>query len=342
MVPTMLWKLGVPIVAAMVFLAASAPGSASAQQAQAVSNCPPPEALHGVEVCVDRGPGSVYYEGDPITICFTVNVPVIAIYPPPPPPLVRVTNSVSGGPPQVIYEEYMQSGQRCLNRTIVPPLGHEVIRAEVIGRDGRLIGSDQTTYTSLPRSGPAQGSISVDRGAGAVYNVNDPIRICYDVPAPGPVTITDILANGTQQVLLSGYDDGTGGCFNGIVTPPAGTECLRLDYSTSAGSGSTQTCFQVVGSGPPPANAFISVDRSVYRVGDPIHICYDVPGPGPVTVTSLLPGGGSRVLLSGYEDGTGACFTRSLGSETGIKCIRLDFSGDYGSGSRQTCFRVTT
>jgi len=328
---------------ALVAVAGSSPARAQEPGAQAVAVCPVQEAPNGVEVCVDRGEGAVYFEGDPITICVTVNLPVILIFPPPPPPLVRVTNSVDGGAPRVLIEDHFWNGQRCITSTITQPLGQETIHAEVIAQDGRLLASDATHYTSLPRTQPppANASIGVDRGAGATYTVGDAIRICYDIPAPGQVTITDFLPDGSSHVLLSGPDDGTGDCFDAVVTLPAGTECLRLDYATGAGSGATQVCFQVVGSGPNPGVAFIRTDRSLYRAGQTIQICYDVPGPGPITITSLLPGGGSRVVLSGQEDGTGACFQTGLGPEVGIKCLRLDYSWSGGGGTRQTCFRVT-
>jgi hypothetical protein len=37
----------------------------------------------GLAVCVDRGEGSTYTEGDRITVCASANIPTIAIYPPP-------------------------------------------------------------------------------------------------------------------------------------------------------------------------------------------------------------------------------------------------------------------
>ena len=341
-----MWKLGPLLILGIVALGALLPATAGAQPGpQAVAVCPVPisEVDQGVEVCVDRGEGALYFEGDPIRICVTANIPVILIFPPPPPPLIRVTDQVDGHPPRVIFEDHFFSGQRCIDAVITAPFGRETIRAEAINQSGQVFASDSTFFFSAPRNEPPphDASITVDRGPGGVYTVGDPIRICYDVPGPGPITITDVHADGTQHVLLSGNDDGTGGCFNGTVTPPAGTECLRLDYHTSAGSGTTQVCFQVVGSGPAPGNAFISTDRSLYRAGDPIRICYDVPGPGPITITSLLPGGGSRVVLSGYEDGAGGCVDRTLGPETGIKCLRLEYNTSGGSGSRQTCFRVT-
>jgi len=85
-------------------------------------------------------------------------------------------------------------------------------------------------------------SITTDK---AQYRVGDAIRVCYTVPGAGQVTITDFLANGANQVLLDGIDDGTGDCFSGVVVPPTGTECVRLDFFGAVGSFTRQACFQV-------------------------------------------------------------------------------------------------
>ena len=146
------WAVAVPLVLVLALFGVAAPGPARAQDpgAQAVAVCPAPEALdeNGVAVCVDRGAGGVYYDGDPIAICVVVNLPVIAIFPPPPAPLVRVTNSVDGGAPRVLLEDHFWSGERCITSTITPPLGHETIRAEVSGPATYVW--DETHYTSLP------------------------------------------------------------------------------------------------------------------------------------------------------------------------------------------------
>jgi hypothetical protein len=97
-------------------------------------------------------------------------------------------------------------------------------------------------YPPPPGCGEAGGSITTDQPQ---YAIGAPIRICYTVPGPGPITITDLQADGSSHVLLSTVDDGTGWCFGATITPPAGSECLRLTY----GGGSAQTCFQVGGGG---------------------------------------------------------------------------------------------
>lgn len=146
------WAAVAPLVLALALFGVSAPGSARAEDLgpRAVAACPAPETLEGVEVCVDRGEGAVYYEGDPITVCATVNLPVIAIFPPPPAPSVRVTGSVDGGMPRVLLDDSFGSGRRCLTNTIAPPLGRETIRLEVSGPATFLFA--ETHYTSLPRT----------------------------------------------------------------------------------------------------------------------------------------------------------------------------------------------
>ena len=84
----------------------------------------------------------------------------------------------------------------------------------------------------------------------SVYGVGQHIQVCYHVPAAGWVQITDHQGQYGQFVhtLLSGYDDGTGGCFFGVITPPFGHECLKITYWFPHGGTLTkQTCFTVLG-----------------------------------------------------------------------------------------------
>lgn len=104
----------------------------------------------------------------------------------------------------------------------------------------------------------AQLSISTDRSQ---YAPGDNITVCYTVPSTGNVVITDLPPDGSSTVILSGFDDGTGGCISGTITPPFGRECIRIDFSGGAGRGSQQTCFQVVSSAPPPPPPPVQASR---------------------------------------------------------------------------------
>jgi hypothetical protein len=190
---------------------------------------------------------------------------------------------------------------------------------------------------------PGTAAIWTDQ---AQYAIGDAILICYRVPTPGPITVTDIAADGTVRVLYSGPSAGTDGCIPGTVTPPAGTECVRLTYPLTVGTGSTQTCFQVIGTAvPPPVQPgalAITTDRTSYTTGDPFTVCYRVPAPGPVTITVTRPNGVVDTLIAGYDDGTGGCLPGTISTIPGTECLLLVYS--YPSGQEATttsCYQVT-
>lgn len=91
------------------------------------------------------------------------------------------------------------------------------------------------------------------------YAVGEIVQICYSVPGPDPITITDIRRS-SSTVILSGSDDGSGNCISARVTPPTGQECFRLEYVGGDDSRSTQSCME---GGRGAATLAKGVDRSV-------------------------------------------------------------------------------
>jgi hypothetical protein len=179
------------------------------------------------------------------------------------------------------------------------------------------------------------------------YAVGDTITYCYTIPYAGQITVTDIPSDGNGTVIYAG-PSGTQGCQTGVVIPPTGTECLRLTYPLSPGTGVAQTCFQVVGSSPPPPTSSISIstNRTSYQVGDPIQVCYYVPGPGYVTINNVLPNGVTLLYYSAYDYGTGGCVPGEVAPPAGTACMTLAWSisnptgGAPPTGQAQTCYQV--
>jgi hypothetical protein len=123
---------------------------AAARSPNPMTACPVPVAdvppTGAIVVCVDRGSGSTYIEGEPITIGVTASIPQLAIFPPPPPPTIRLTRVVDGQSQGVIFEEDFTRGERSITRTIAPPLGQETIRAEAINDRGQVFLTDTVTF----------------------------------------------------------------------------------------------------------------------------------------------------------------------------------------------------
>lgn len=111
--------------------------------------------------------------------------------------------------------------------------------------------------TATPGPAPSTPSVPLriwsDRGG---YHPGDTVKFCYDVPGPGAVRITDISPDGAEQTVVEQDDDGSGDCFAGTIIPPAGDECLRLEFSGAAGDGTARSCWQVLADGDSaPADA---------------------------------------------------------------------------------------
>ena len=183
---------------------------------------------------------------------------------------------------------------------------------------------------------PGTAAIWTDRSQ---YRVGDAIQFCYRIPVPGFITIIDLPADGSQLTIFSGPSAGTGTCLPGTIKPPTGSECLRLLYPLGGTTGQTQTCFQVVGPQPPPPPSGLAIytDRQVYYIGSAIRVCYRVPAPGPITIIDILPDGTQKIVLSGYDDGTGGCISGRIDPPAGTECMRINFGTTQ---SAQTCFRV--
>jgi hypothetical protein len=100
-----------------------------------------------ITVSVDRGEGAIYYVDEPITVCVTVSQPGH----------VRLTDTVSGATAPGVREWYVQ-GQSCFTAPIDPPLGDEVLVAELLGPSRRPLASARTRYrTQLRPGGPLDG-----------------------------------------------------------------------------------------------------------------------------------------------------------------------------------------
>jgi hypothetical protein len=199
------------VVAVVAFATAAVAVSspAAAQDPQAVPTCPVPvsaiPANGSLAVCVDRGSGAVYVEGDPITICVTASIPQIAIFPPPPSPTIRLTSAVDGVSQGVIFEEAFTSDARCIDRTVQPPFGQETITAEAIGADGRVFLTDEVSF----RSTPAQPQPPTERYIESALDLSAPC-----IPDQGQQT-----CSGTREALWNGV--ALAWALQGVTDPDA-------------------------------------------------------------------------------------------------------------------------
>ena len=86
-------------------------------------------------------------------------------------------------------------------------------------------------YVSIPRS--PQITLSVDKGEGASYYINDPVTIRYRANRDGYVNLIDYLPNGDVNILVRDQfiRSGEEGKFTGTVYGPAGVERIVVLFT---------------------------------------------------------------------------------------------------------------
>lgn len=210
-----------------------------------------------------------YTVGQPITVCYTMPLGL--------PAHVNITLTRPDGTSGTVLDGDDDGTGGCLPPgTAADPAGTRHLHMTVTvngynlgGFDASYTVADNSTgggsgcgiTTTYCRTGPVCGGggagyaattactgsarIWTDRSS---YVVGDTIIVCYSVPGPTHVRITDTDAAGNSQIALERDDDGAGGCLQGMVTPPTGTEHLRLDvYGLTDGQliATADTSFQV-------------------------------------------------------------------------------------------------
>lgn len=156
------------------------------------------------------------------------------------------------------------------------------------------------TRTPTPTPTPTPGAqpipevtIRVDRGEGATYRVGDPITYCYSVNMPMDITIGEQFDAGGELQLVSGHDDGSGGCFSRRVVAPAGRHRVFI-----VGPMYSIPC-------PPPASPGCHADAVA---GDDTY--YQVTGGAePTTYTRTIDGWRSSLTDTGIDLRVGARVT---------------------------------
>lgn len=177
------------------------------------------------------------------------------------------------------------------------------------------------------------------------YQTGDRIGVCFSVPAAAygkaddtHVRLTETLPDGSSRVWDTFDEYGTGECVHETANSVLGTRTITLDASgvvtdvesTSFDVTSGTVKCSTLTKGPLPAGCAvptITTDRTQYAFGDPVTVCYTVPGPYHVTITLRHSDGTAVQVLDGQDDGTGGCLRpMPAGPPVGMHDMHLDVS----------------
>jgi hypothetical protein len=240
---------------------------------------PTPAPQIHVGLTTDR---TQYQVGDTVQLCYTISQPGH----------VHVAIALPDGSASVVLDQD-ETGNGCIASPAGLPTGTH--RATLsFSQNGQFVTSASTTYTVIAAvcgttAGQHCTAIWTDKSQ---YTVGETASICYSVAQPGPFRIIDFPPGQNGTVTAQSTDDGTGGCFNANITPPTGTERVRIELlSGTSVISSAETTFQVVSgsvstglttTGP----AWIPGESTLANAGIANGTVI-----GPVTVTATTPGG---------------------------------------------------
>lgn len=163
--------------------------------------------------------------------------------------------------------------------------GTDVIEASAPNASGGSFTSNPVSVTwtlaNCPhQTGQSCTAIWLDR---STYNVGDIGTICYNVPQPAFVVFTSYLNDGSSHLVTEGYDDGTGGCFQGQFTTARSGRLHLAVYTDSSEStllGQDDAYF-TVNPVPGTVTAITSTDLGTITPGPT-----ETPSPVPPTPTA--------------------------------------------------------
>ncbi len=94
-------------------------------------------------------------------------------------------------------------------------------------------------------------TLTLDR---AVYTIYDDFTVCWGVPGLGRITLSDIYPDGSVHPVHT-VEQGTSDCRPGVMSPPVGPQCMRVEWSGAGQRGSAQACYDLLPGDPPAASA---------------------------------------------------------------------------------------
>jgi hypothetical protein len=250
----------------------------------------------GLSLTVDKGCGSDYKDGDPITIWFRTNQSAT---------LNMVNVKPNGQSTQPVTNLMANGGWTYrIDSSVGMPLGQRTLK--LYARAGDVTDYVECSF-SVSGSGPAPiiVHLSTDRGCGeqAVYQRMDPLTITWSVEEDARVRLVVQRPTG-ELVIRDGFDAKANQVYSevGNAGSVTGPRVIQLSAESGDRKGYLECSFNVVDSLPQrPIIAVFQTNRgcgsgAAFKDGEPISFLIQLNETARVTLTNTRPNGSSVIL----------------------------------------------
>lgn len=193
----------------------------------------------------------------------------------------------------------------------------------------------ECTYTAQAVTSALMVNLSTNRGcgAGAVFNLGEPITFSYSASQNAQVTLRLQRPDGTTSVLVANQpvQGGVTQTFQGIIGNPTGQRTLILDAVARSQTAHAECTYTAQGTGGGAVVLNLSVDQgcgATYHIGQRVQINYSASANTTLALVNQRADGTQQILFSNQPVLAGQTYslTGIVGSQLGGRTLILTAS----------------
>jgi hypothetical protein len=285
------------------------------------------------------GAGAVFSIGEPNTFSFSVSQSALVTL-----RLIRPDGTTS----TFLANQPVPAGvTQTINGTIGNPPGQRRLILDAVA--GTATAHVECDYTAQAVTSALTVNLTTNRGcgAGAVFNIGEPITFSYSASQDAQVTLRLQRPDGTSSVLVANQpvQGGVTQTLPGIIGNPTGQRTLILDAVAGSQTAHAECTYTAQSTGGGVVVLNLSIDQGCgasYHVGQGIRINYSASADATLTLVNQRADGTQQFLFSNQPVLAGQPYSLSgiIGSQLGGRTLILTASSGTPASPAMCQFTV--
>ncbi|HLB77978.1 MAG TPA: hypothetical protein VJO72_13175, partial [Candidatus Dormibacteraeota bacterium] len=230
-----------------------------------------------------------------------------------------------------------------LSGVIGNPPGQRLLTLDAVA--GAETAHAECTYAAQGAANPLTVTLSTNRGcgAGALFNIGEPITFNYSASKNALVTLQLLRPDGTRSVLAANQAVAGGATqtFTGVIGNPPGQRRLILDAVAGTETAHAECTYTAAGATGGPITLSLTINHGCggqYRPGDPFIVTYQASADTNLTLIYRRFDGTQFAIFTNRPvmGGQSNTYSATIGNGMGGRTLILDTSPPT-PGVQATC-----